>query len=93
MYSTFLLCRFAIVFFPLKYKYSVSNKKVYAWNTVCWLAVFGMTVPVAVNHGFRTETFLVYSTHNTTTVCQGRYWFMVGTVVYCVFIEAVCNLC
>ena len=71
------ILRFAIVYFPLKYKYFVSPNKVYAWNAVCWASVFLMIVPAAVNHGLRSGDVHVYSTHNSTTVCQGRYWFKV----------------
>ncbi|XP_063695383.1 neuropeptide FF receptor 2-like [Bolinopsis microptera] len=70
------LDRFVIVFFPLKYKCFVTVKKVYVWITICWIAVFILVIPVAVNHGVNSSDFVVYSTDNSTTVCQGRYWFL-----------------
>eukprot|EP00116_Pleurobrachia_bachei_P004354 sb/3464616/ len=72
------LDRYAIVFHPLKYKCQINRNKVLIWNGICWLCVCFMIIPVATSFAVSTTTIRIFSTHNSTTVCQGRYWFMIS---------------
>jgi hypothetical protein len=46
---------------------------------MCWISVLILIAPVAVCHGVKSSNPWIYTTDNSTTVCQGLYWFMVIT--------------